>query len=195
MVGGEAWEACFEVLRVLKHLKVDHYVGGSLASSFHGEPRSTNDVDLVADLETAHVPGFVAALRDTFYVSLERVQHAVERRSSFNVIFLRTMFKVDIFVTKDDDFAKEEMRRRQRVVISPDLEPIDVASAEDTILQKLAWYRLGGGVSDRQWGDLLGVLKVRGEELDREYLTRWSEHMEVADLLERALVENSQISG
>ncbi len=100
------------------------------------------------------------------------------------------MFKVDVFILKDDALWREEMRRRQRIVLSEGGPAVDIASAEDTILQKLNWYQIGNRVSDRQWADLLGVLKVRGEALDREYLCRWAAEIGVAELLDQAFAES-----
>ena len=129
----------------------------------------------------------VTALESSFYVDRDHVQKAVERRSSFNVIFLQTMFKVDIFVLSEDPLAREEMGRRNHVVLNETTgDTIDIASAEDTVLQKLAWYEKGGGISDQQWNDLLGVLKVCHDRLDLPYLTRWAAHLGVKGLLRRA---------
>ncbi len=183
----EALRASLEVIRVLEELDVPYLVGGSLASSFHGTPRSTNDADLVADLRLANVPLLAAALETEFYLDRDQIRDAVRRRSSFNIIYLETMFKVDVFVLKNDPLAREEMRRRQRVVVDEEsARAIDVASPEDTVLQKIAWYRLGGSASQRQWDDILGVLKVQRHDLDREYLERWAVHLDVPDLLLQA---------
>ncbi len=183
----EALRASLEIIRTLEELDVPYLVAGSLASSLHGTPRSTNDADLVADLRLAHVPLLAAALEAEFYLDRDRIRDAVQRRSSFNVIYLETMFKVDIFVLKNDPLAREEMRRRQRVVVDEESgRAIDVASPEDTVLQKIAWYRLGGSASQRQWDDILGVLKVQRHDLDREYLERWGVHLDVPDLLRQA---------
>ena len=187
MLDLEALRASLEVIRVLDDLDVPYLVGGSLASSFHGTPRSTNDADLVADLRLANVPLFAAALEAEFYLDPDRIRNAVRARSSFNVIYLETMFKVDIFVLENEPLAREAMRRRQRVVIDDETgQAIEVASPEDTVLQKIAWYQLGRSVSQRQWGDIQGVLKVQGKDLDREYLERWALHLDVADLLRQA---------
>ncbi len=185
MAQPEAFEASLPLIRALEDLRVDYFVGGSLASSYHGTPRSTQDVDLVADLKLAHVPLLVARLEDRYYMDRGRMLQAVRSRSSFNMIFLRTMFKIDVFVLKDDPMEREEMRRRQRVVTSEG-ERIEIASPEDTVLQKLAWYRKGGESSSRQWDDVLGVLKVGWQDLDHAYLRQWASHLAVADLLERA---------
>jgi hypothetical protein len=189
MLTTEALQVCLEVAAVLDGLDVPYLVGGSLASSFHGFPRATNDADLVADLRDEHVAPFVAALAGRYYVDEERVRHAVGRRSSFNVIQLATMFKVDVFVLGDEPQDREEMARRTRIELPDGGGELEVASAEDTILQKLHWYRLGRGVSDRQWQDVLAVLRVQAGRLDRSYLLRGAEALGVSDLLEQAASE------
>lgn len=180
----DPFEVSLRVIRVLEALSVDYLIVGSVASSFHGTPRSTHDVDLVADLKPAHALPFVAQLENEFYVEIDSVRRAIRRRSSFNLIDLHTMFKVDVFVLKADPHSREEMRRRQRVEVGADVRAtIEIATAEDTVLQKLVWFRLGGGSSERQWDDLLGVLRVQGRELDQSYLERWAEELDlVAEL-------------
>lgn len=195
MLATEAFRVCLEVAGLFEDLGVPYLVGGSLASSLHSQPRATNDADLVADLREEHVAPFIAALADRYYVDEERVLHAVRRRSSFNVIQLATMFKVDVFVLGDQPMAREEMARRERVELPGGEGVLEVASAEDTILQKLHWYRLGRGVSDRQWRDVLSVLEVQEDRLDRAYLARGAEQMGVADLLERAVREAESLRG
>lgn len=189
MIASEALRVCFDLARVLDDLGVPYLVGGSLASSFHGVPRSTQDADLVAALRDDHVAPFVVALRERFYIDEERVAHAVRRRSSFNVLELATSFKVDVFVLGDGELDRELMGRRDRIEISEGGDGLYVASAEDTVLQKLRWYDLGRRVSDRQWRDVLEVLEVQGEHLDRAYLHRGAKILEVSDLLDRALTE------
>jgi hypothetical protein len=131
----------------------------------------------------------MAALGSRFYVDADRAREAVRRQSSFNVIELATMFKVDLFVLGDDPAAQEEMARSQRFELPEEAGELPVASPEDTVLQKLRWYRLGHEVSDRQWQDALGVLQVQGKRLDRAYLERGAVALRVQDLLERALRE------
>jgi hypothetical protein len=186
----EALRVTLLVARVLDDLKVPYLLGGSLASSLHGIPRSTEDADLVVELRPEHIRPLVAALSPEFYVDEERVASAVRRRASFNIIYLATLIKVDLFVLKDDPLSRQEMERRQHLTLpGPEGWELPVATAEDTVLQKLAWFRLGGDVSERQWDDLLGVLKVKRGRLDQEYLARWAAELEVADLLARALEE------
>jgi hypothetical protein len=178
------------VIEALEALGVPYLIGGSLASAVHGVARATADTDMVADLRLEHAEPLAQALMNAFYVDTESIRDAVRRRSSFNVIHLATMFKVDVFVRKQRPFAQAQFEHRTAHVIATDPERTAyVASAEDIVLSKLEWYRMGGEVSERQWRDVLGVLKVQGERLDLAYLRRWASVLEIADLLERALTE------
>jgi len=164
-----------------------YLIGGSIASSLQGIPRSTQDADLVADLSASGIGAFVAALGDGFYADEERIRDGVIRRASFNVIDLRNGFKADIYLAANDAFGRTQYERRQAIEIEPGM-TLPFASPEDVVLQKLRWFRLGGDVSERQWLDALGVLKVQRGQLDLAYLARWAGTLELADLLGRALV-------
>jgi hypothetical protein len=175
-----------EVVRVLEDLRIPYLVGGSIVSSLYGHPRTTFDSDLVVDLQFQHVQPFTAALSRDFYVEPERMVDAIRRRASFNIVHHRTGLKVDIFIFKNDPMARQEMARRRIVAPLPDMGEFPVATAEDIILQKLRWYQMGNGVSDRQWDDVIGVLKVQRKRLDFEYLKEWAAHLQVEDLLRQA---------
>jgi hypothetical protein len=137
-----------------------------------------------------HVPPFVAALGVGFYADVQAITTAVTARTSFNVIHLDTMVKADVFVFKGDPFGRSQFSRRTSKQLSADDSTlITVASAEDTVLAKLQWYRDCGGMSDRQWNDVLGVLKVQGPSLDRAYLNEWARELAITDLLSQALDE------
>jgi hypothetical protein len=178
------------VLDALEALGVRHYVGGSLASSAHGVPRASIDADLLADLQPGDVTRFVTALEDRYYVSQDRVRDAVDRRASFNLIHLTTMLKIDIFVAKDRDFDRRALdRARAEPLEAEGGRTVPLASAEDIVLAKLEWYRKGGEVSERQWSDVLGVLRTGGEQLDLRYLRELATDLAVSDLVERALAE------
>ncbi|HUR27354.1 MAG TPA: hypothetical protein VM509_04155 [Planctomycetota bacterium] len=120
------------------------------------------------------------------------IRDAAMRGASFNVIHLATMFKVDIFVATRDPMTQEEMLRREEHRLSNDDEArAFFASAEDTVLQKLDWYRKGGEISERQWKDIIGVLRMQGSAVDVEYMKKWAAHLRVSDLLDRAITDSS----
>jgi len=175
------------VAEALEQLEVPYLIGGSLASAVHGVVRATLDSDLVAELQSAHVAPFVTALGDAFYADPEAITEAIQHRASFNVIHHETMFKVDVFISRGRPFDRAQFQRRMVQVVSADPERTAYfASAEDTLLAKLEWYRLGGEVSERQWRDVLGVLQVQRDTLDLAYLRQWAITLSVADLFERA---------
>ena len=177
------------IVEALEQVGVPYYIGGSVASSFYGLPRLTIDVDLVADLRLEHVQPLVKVLQATYYIDDDMIQDAIRWRSSFNMIHQDTILKVDVFIPKSRLFDQEELNRVQTKVVEGNDRLFYVASPEGTILNKLEWYRMGGEVSDRQWNDILGVLKVQGTALDMDYLQRWAADLNVTDLLERALVD------
>jgi hypothetical protein len=162
--------------RTFDELAIRYLVGGSLASSIYGTPRATQDVDLLAEIEPAHVGPLTDALADEFYIDAGMIRDAIRRRASFNVVHLATMFKADVFISRGDAWSREEMARArtEEFDTSEGKVAIRFASPEDTLLHKLVWYRLGHQVSDRQWGDVAGVLAVQADALDREYLRLWA---------------------
>lgn len=174
--------------RVFDALGICYVVGGSVASSLYGIPRATQDVDLVADVRLSHVENITSALAGEFYVDADMIRDAIKRRASFNVVHLTTMFKADVFILQGDSWSREEMARArtEELDIPEGKVTVRFASPEDTLLHKFVWYKLGNQISDRQWRDILGVLKVQGEALDQEYLDRWAPLLDVLDLLLRA---------
>jgi hypothetical protein len=190
MTGPDLLAALTPVLRVLGGLGVRHFVGGSIASSAHGVARASIDGDVVAELAAGDVEPFMAALRESYYVPEERVRAAVVGKASFNLIHLDTMLKVDIFVSKDRPFDRRAFERsRPTAIEGASGATLPVSSAEDIVLAKLEWYRRGGEVSERQWTDVLGVLRAGARDLDLPYLRRGSVELGVDDLLTRALDE------
>lgn len=190
ILDAESIQLALRVAEILDEIEVSYLIGGSVASSILGEPRATLDVDIVADLQLSHVQPLVQLMTEEFFIDERMVIEAIKRKSAFNVIHLNTMQKVDIFVLSNQPLAQVEMQRRQLLVLTLDPERLAwVASAEDIILQKLIWYRLGNQVSDRQWRDVLGVLKVQADRLDFNYLNQWTQTLELEYLMTQALRE------
>ena len=183
-------EALAPVVEVLEQLGVRYRIGGSVASSALGVPRSTLDVDIACELGLAHVARFVAGLRERYYIDADMISEAIRRRATFNLVHLGTMLKVDVFIRKGRAFDAQAFDRvtRKPLDIAEGARSFDLTTAEDIILHKLEWYRLGDEISERQWLDVVGVLKVQASAIDVAYLRKWANELEVADLLERALL-------
>ena len=176
------------VIQAFEQLDVPYYIGGSVTSSIHGIPRSTVDVDLVADVHPQHVRPLVKILESVYYIDEEMILEAIQRQASFNLIHLETMLKIDIFVLKDTPYHQEAFHRKQKDTQDEEqgLE-FYLASAEDIILLKLEWFRMGGEVSEKQWNDVLGVLKVQNTVLDMDYLRHWAAELNLTALFKQAL--------
>lgn len=187
----EPIEVTLKVTNIFENLGVPYLIGGSLASALYGMVRTTQDSDIVAEMRMEHIQPFVSALQDDFYVDEEMIAESIQHNSSFNIIHRETMFKVDVFIPRPRPFLQSQLARAQKQTFSFDSEiSAKFASPEDTILSKLEWYLMGGEVSERQWRDILGVLKTRAGELDLVYLRKWANELKVTDLLERALKES-----
>jgi hypothetical protein len=191
MQGNDALTAVLPVIATLERLDVPYYVGGSIASSAHGIMRATADADLVTDLKPQHVDPLVDALKADYYIDARMIRGAIADRSCCNLIHLATSFKVDIFVLKGRPYDRAALARKEKRSIGedPSEAQLYLATAEDTILAKLEWYRLGNEISDRQWRDIIGILKLQRGRLDMQYLKKWAAALKVADLLDRVFHE------
>lgn len=182
------FEVLSQVATAFEEHGITYVVVGSFASSMRGLYRATADIDIVADLRPEHVRPLVEALREKFYMDEQAVRRAVSRHGSFNAIHFDAVFKVDIFVPPAGDFSRQQLARRRAEKMAPDMErEVYVATAEDSILEKLLWYRKGGEVSRVQWADVLGIVGAQGAALDVEYLNAWADRLGVRDLLDRIL--------
>jgi hypothetical protein len=177
------------VVAILTNLGIPYALGGSWASSLLGKMRFTYDADLSVEPFPGKEEAFCAAFGEDYYVSLPAVRQANRQRGSFNVVHTPSAFKVDVFVQKDRPFDRAVMARRRAYPLPEGGQEIVCVSAEDVILLKLEWYRLGGEASQRQWEDVQGVLQVQADRLDRAYLDTWAADLGVADLLARARQE------
>ena len=184
--------ALLRLIEVLDGMAIRYMIGGSLASSAHGTYRSTNDIDIVAEIKEQDIPRLVSQLSGDFYADAETMREAVRRGRSFNMIHFASSYKFDIFPLPDDPYSAVQLERRmfqELPMVEGENVKCPVASPEDTILAKLVWYRLGGEQSERQWSDLRGIRSVQRTRLDYNYLRRWAAHLRVQDLLDRLLSE------
>ena len=169
----------------LGELKIPYYIGGGVASINYGEPRLTNDADIVLRIVPLQISKFVQTFENDFVVSAGAVQDSLTRRYAFNIIHIESAYKIDFYpITDEDELEIAAFARRQQINIGAG--EIWLASAEDVVLAKLDWFRKGGEVSEKQWRDVLGVLKVQGERLDFNYLEQMAGRFGLGNLLARA---------
>jgi hypothetical protein len=177
------------VMEALEELRVRFYICGSVASSAYGEMRATADIDLVAELHREHASALAAKLGTEYYADEDQMKQAIAKRSSFNLIHQETFLKVDIFAPKARAYDQQVLERRivEKLGLAADALEAPICTPEDVVLAKLEWFRAGGETSDRQWRDILGVLKLQCFDLDFEYMEKWAREIKVDDLLEHAL--------
>ncbi len=179
-------EALKRLLEALDRCAIPYLIGGSLASGIHGVYRTSLDVDLVADIHPGHIARLAKELGGDFYADPEMMRDALARGRSFNLIHFASSYKFDIFPLSSDPYHQTQFSRRvvKDIVLGGKALAVPIATAEDTLLMKLVWYRSGGEVSERQWNDVRGIVAVQGSRLDREYLHKWAAYLKIADLLE-----------
>ena len=161
---------------------------GPSPASFAGEPRASIDIDVVAALDEERIGPFVASLGDAFYADEDALRRAVRNKSRANLVHQPTQLKVDVFVAGGTPLDDQQLRRRMAVDLG-NSRVLHIHPPEDILLQKLRWFKDGREVSDRQWRDVLGIIRTQGERLDRAYLTENAPVLEVDRLLVRALIE------
>jgi hypothetical protein len=171
------------LVEALERLQVDYLITGSTATIYYGEPRFTNDIDVVVRLRDHHVRRLADAFPATdFYFSAESARRALTSGGQFNVIHPRSGLKIDFVVAEASPFDRSRFTRGRRLRPAAHYEAV-FASPEDVILKKLVFHREGG--SDKHLRDIAGVLKISGDEIDFDYLDRWAERLGVADLWRR----------
>jgi len=175
------------VIECFEKLRIPYYIGGSVASSAYGLSRTTVDVDLIADIKIHQVDHLVKALKKNYYIDADMITNAINTTTSFNLIHLKTMIKIDVFIPKAEPYDSKALTRRKPDTLDEESSRMFyLSSPEDVILSKLQWYQKGGQVSQQQFKDVLGVLKVQGDKLDSEYLRHWASRLNLSDLLNRS---------
>ena len=176
-------ELLVDCLRRLNRTGVTYYLTGSMASNYWGIPRSTHDLDFVVQLPVAAVPRIVQEFSGDFYIEEEAVRAVHQPPHQFNAIDTRSALKVNFWLAGTGAFDREMLRRRVQATLFG--EPAWIATAEDVILHKLVWNRTSP--SDRQLGDAAGTVAVQAEALDRNYLARWAQELNLTADMERLL--------
>lgn len=176
--------------RALDKLGIRYALGGSMASSLLSIPRFTQDADLMVEPFAGREAELQNSLGPGYYVSIAAMVEANRLRRSFNIINMKTGFKLDLFIRKDRPFDLSALERSGWMCLPTDpSEQINVLAAEDVIVLKLEWYRLGDEVSEQQWRDIIGLLKIRRDKLDLDYTRRFAAELGLTYLLDRARQE------
>lgn len=185
MTTGDILDVAITIGRAFEACGIQYFLGGSLASSFQGEPRATNDIDFLVDLQEDDIDPLTAALGSDYEIDPEALRAAVRERRSWNIIYLPSVTKIELFIKGSSPFDNIEFERRRPIEIR-DGSTIFIKSPEDTVLRKLIWYREGGGLSDRQWRDITSVLRSSHAHLDQSYLDSWAQQLGLGELLAHA---------
>ena len=185
-----AIEEAIIVADILESLEIPYLIGGSVASGIWGEMRYTQDIDIVAHLQESHIEAVLNAFSPRFYLSEIAIREAIVGGGSFNLIDNETAWKIDIFVLTVDPFKQSKFQRRQQISVNETGRTLHFSSPEDTILQKLLWYRMSQKRSERQWRDILGILKLQNTLLDLAYLQQWADILQLVEELEQAFIES-----
>lgn len=167
------------IAAALQSLHVPYAVTGSMASMYYGEMRTTNDVDVVADLQLDQVNGLLAQFpQDDFYASEEAALQAIRSRGQFNIIHPTSGLKIDVIIPGDEPHDRLQLSRAQEVML-PTGVGAQFAAPEDVILKKLQFFQMGG--SEKHLRDIASMLKVYGARLEHHYLDDWAERLNVPD--------------
>ncbi len=171
------------LIKKLNEQNIPYMLSGSVSSSLHGQPRATNDADIVIAPLEEQLIDFVKSLGDDYYVSYDAAHEALESNSMFNVVDIRNSWKADFIMRKNRPFSREEFRRRRKAnIMGLD---VWVVSPEDVILSKLEWAK--NSESAQQYRDALGIVTVQYDRLDRDYLYKWAKELQVESSLEQLL--------
>ncbi|MCF7885245.1 MAG: hypothetical protein K9M80_02015 [Candidatus Marinimicrobia bacterium] len=150
------------------------------------------DIDIIADIQKNHIPHLMEQLKNDYYIDENMIKEAIQHSTSFNIVHLETAMKVDVFIKKNNSYGNRSLERKLKKSLTEDMEntQFNFASPEDIILNKLKWYKIGNKVSERQWLDVLGVIKVQQNSLDIEYMKKWSKQLGIFGLLIKAFKES-----
>jgi len=168
------------LVNAFERLQIRYFITGSIASMFYGEPRFTNDIDVVADIKEEHIPGLLKLFpEDEFYLSGDAIRDAIVNQYQFNIIHPASGLKIDIVISKEDDFNKSRFNRLKRV--SPIEEThANLASPEDVIITKMKYYK--EGESEKHLRDITSILKISGDNIDRNYIESWVKKFDLLDI-------------
>ena len=178
----EQHELLLFVVEIFEKLRIPYFLTGAIASIAYGEPRFTNDIDVVVDMKLAHIDVFKSYFpEDEFYLDLDSMREAINRHYQFNIIHPASGLKVDVFMTKEDDFDRSRFTRIKKLYLS-ETDSANFASPEDVIIKKLEYFKQGR--SEKHLRDITSMLKISPELIDCAYITSWAKRLTVNEIWE-----------
>ncbi len=186
----EQHELLLFVVKCLEKLNIPYLVTGSIAAMAYGEPRLTNDIDIVADIDLNQAQKLKDCFPESdFYLEIESVKKAINQRHQFNIIHPSSGLKIDVMIPDRDSFNRSRFSRTKRLNIS-ETSSAEFAAPEDVIIKKLEYYQKGG--SDKHLRDIVGMMKISGAMIDEAYIMDWAEKLGLSDLWKSVLDKLSE---
>ncbi len=174
------FELLQKVVSILERLGIPYLITGSVAAMAFGEPRLTNDIDIVAAIDEKHIRDFLMSFpSDQFYISEGAIREAILGQEQFNIIHPESGIKIDVIIKQDTPFDDSRFKRLHRIYPAESYQA-NFAAPEDVIIKKMEYYKAGG--SDKHLRDIAGILKVSGEIVDWDYITRWAKHLDLTEV-------------
>lgn len=182
-----------DIAAILDYLGIPYLIGGSIASAVWGEARATQDIDVVVELANHQIDALLQAVSPRFYASETAIRDAIQHATSFNLIDQESLVKIDLFILTAAPFSQSEFQRRRAYVVREPNQSLVLPTPEDIIIQKLLCYQMNhrqsDNQSDKQWRDVLGVVKLQGLGLDFAYLWHWVIELGLADDFQKICTE------
>lgn len=174
------YELLKKIVEVLENLRISYLVTGSVATMAYGEPRLTNDIDIIADINEKNIPGLIDSFPpDEFFLSADMIRQAILHHSQFNIIHPASGLKVDIIVKRDTPFDHSRFQRIRRIQPAESYQA-NFAAPEDVIIIKMEFYKMGS--SEKHLRDITGILKISGPEIDYGYIMEWSKRLGLTEI-------------
>jgi len=179
------YELLQKIVEVFERLQIPYLVTGSVAAMAYGEPRLTNDIDIVAAIEERHIASLITEFPEKeFYISDEMIREAIRHQGQFNIIHPTSGLKIDVIIRQNTPFDASRFKRVRRIYPAETYEA-NFAAPEDVIIKKMEYYKEGG--SEKHLRDITGILKISGEEVDRNYISEWSQRLGLTEIWEAVL--------
>ncbi len=176
----EQYELLKYLVNAFEKLGIRYFVTGSIASIFYGEPRFTNDIDIVADINENHILELLKLFpKEEFYISEEAILDAINHKYQFNIIHPSSGLKIDVIICKNDAFDNSRFKRIKRISPIEDTQA-NFSSPEDVIIMKMRYYK--EGESEKHLRDISSMLKISGDIIDKNYIENWVDKLGLKDI-------------